>query len=76
MILKLTDNEQIFLLGLLEDIAQAEDVNKVLSVQSRILIISIIQKLGGTYFGKIKILKSRLSSMYGIMEGSDNGEIV
>ena len=68
MILKLTDNEQILLLGLLEDISQEEDVNEVLPVQSRILIISIIQKLGGTYFGKIKILKSRLSSMYGILE--------
>lgn len=68
MNLKLTENEQIFLLGLLEDIAQAENVNEILPVQSRILIISIIQKLGGTYFGKIKILKSHLSSMYGILE--------
>jgi hypothetical protein len=51
MILELTENEQITLLGLLEDISQAEDVNEVFPIQSRIAITSIIQKLGGTYFG-------------------------
>lgn len=53
MILELTENEQITLLGLLEDISQAEDINEVFPIQSRIAIKSIIQKLGGTYFGEM-----------------------
>ena len=51
MILELTENEQITLLGLLEDIAQADEVNEVFLIQQRIAIKSIIQKLGGTFFG-------------------------
>lgn len=51
MILELTENEQLTLLGLLEDISQAEDINEVFPIQARIAIKSIIQKLGGTYFG-------------------------
>ena len=72
MIIELTKNEQIMLLGLLEDIAQAENINTAFPIQARIEIISIIQKLGGTYFGKIEITKIRkdiLSSIYGILEG-------
>ena len=53
MILELTENEQITLIGLLEDISQEDDVNEVYSIQARIAIKSIIQKLGGTYFGKL-----------------------
>lgn len=73
MILELTEKEQITLLGILEDIVQAEDVNEVFPISERIAIKSIIQKLGGTYFGKIEIIKIILSSMYGIQEESDNG---
>jgi len=51
MILELTEKEQIMLLGLLEDISQAEDINEVFPIQQRIALKSIIQKLGGTYFG-------------------------
>ena len=51
MILELTENEQITLLGLLEDISQAADINEVFPIQQRIALKSIIQKLGGTYFG-------------------------
>lgn len=51
MILELTEIEKIVLLGLLEDIAQAEDVNEACPIQTRIAIKGIIQKLGGTYFG-------------------------
>lgn len=51
MILELTEIEQIVLLGLLEDISQEDDVNEVYSIQARIAIKGIIQKLGGTYFG-------------------------
>lgn len=51
MILELTEKEQITLLGLLEDIAQAEEVNDAFPIQQRIAIKSIIQKLGGTFFG-------------------------
>ena len=54
MILELTENEQITLLGLLEDISQVEDINEVFPIQARIAIKSIIQKLGGTYFGKLR----------------------
>ena len=53
MILTLTAEECSILLGLLEDISQAEDIHDVLPVQYRIAIKSIIQKLGGTYFGKL-----------------------
>lgn len=53
MILELTENEQITLIGLLEDISQEDDVNEAYSIQTRIAIKSIIQKLGGTFFGKL-----------------------
>ena len=75
MIIELTKNEKIILLGLLEDIAQAEDVNKVFPIDQRFAIVSIIQKLGGSFFGKL-ITKDQLFSMYGIQEGSDNGETI
>ena len=51
MILELTENEQITLLGLLEDISQEQDINEAFPIQARIAIKSIIQKLGGTFFG-------------------------
>lgn len=51
MILELTENEQITLIGLLEDISQEDDVNEAYPIQTRIAIKSIIQKLGGTFFG-------------------------
>ena len=66
MILELTEKEQITLLGLLEDISQADDVHKAFPLQSRIAISSIIKKLGGTFFGKIT--KDQLFNMYGSME--------
>ena len=50
-LLELTEIEKIVLLGLLEDISQEDDVNEVYSIQARIAIKSIIQKLGGTFFG-------------------------
>lgn len=53
MILELTENEQITLIGLLEDISQEDDVNEVYPIQTRIAIKGIIQKLGGTYFGNL-----------------------
>ena len=52
-LLELTEIEKIVLLGLLEDISQEDDINEVYSIQTRIAIKSIIQKLGGTYFGKM-----------------------
>lgn len=85
MILELTVYEQITLLGILEDIAQAEDVNVILSIQTRIAIKSIIQKLGGTYYGKLCLnledeyrqrVKDILSSFYGIQEDSNDGETI
>lgn len=53
MILELTTHEQIVLLGLLEDLSQADDTKEVYDLQDRIAIKSIIQKLGGTYFGNL-----------------------
>lgn len=53
MILELTENEQVVLLGFLEDKAQEEDVRDVYTIQDRIAIKNIIQKLGGTFFGKL-----------------------
>lgn len=53
MVLVLTAEEYSVLLGLLEDIAQEEDVQEAFSIQSRTAIKSIIQKLGGTYFGHL-----------------------
>ena len=53
MILMLTADEWSTLLGILEDIVQADDIHDAFPIQSRIAIESIIQKLGGTYFGKL-----------------------
>jgi len=53
MILELTEKEQVVLLGLLEDKSQEEDIRDSFPVQDRIAIKSIIQKLGGTYFGNL-----------------------
>ena len=53
VILILTEEEYSILLGLLEDISQSEDVEDVFPVQYRMALKSIIQKLGGTYFGKL-----------------------
>lgn len=53
MILELTTHEQIVLLGLLEDLSQADDTKEVYDLQNRIAIKSIIQKLGGTCFGNL-----------------------
>ena len=51
MVLELTEIEKTVLLGLLEDLSQENDVNEAYSIQARIAIKDIIQKLGGTYFG-------------------------
>ena len=53
MILELTEKEQVLLLGLLEDKAQEDDIRDSYPIQDRITIKSIIQKLGGTYFGNL-----------------------
>lgn len=53
MILELTEKEQVILLGLLEDESQEDDIKDAYPVQDRIAIKSIIQKLGGTYFGNL-----------------------
>lgn len=53
MILMLTAQEWSILLGLLEDISQEDDINEVFPIETRIAIKSIIQKLGGTFFGNL-----------------------
>lgn len=53
MVIILTAEEYSILLGLLEDISQEDDVNEVYSNQTRIVIKDIIQKLGGSYFGRL-----------------------
>lgn len=53
MILTLTEEECLILLGLLEDLCQENDIQEALSIRYRTALKSIIQKLGGTYFGKL-----------------------
>ena len=53
MILMLTAEECSILLGLLEDISQANDIQDALPIRYRTALKSIIQELGGTYFGKL-----------------------
>ena len=53
MILTLTAEEHSILLGLLEDISQANDIQDALPILYSMVLKSIIQKLGGTYFGKL-----------------------
>ena len=53
MILELTENEQISLLGVLEDLSQEDGIEEWIQFETRIAVVSIIKKLGGTYFGKL-----------------------
>ena len=53
MLLLLTADEYSVLLGLLEDTTQADDIEDAYSVKDRMIIKSIIKKLGGTYFGNL-----------------------
>jgi len=57
-LVQLTLTESMILLGLLEDIAQEDDVNEAYPIQTRIVIKDVIQKLGGTYFGKMVTCKN------------------
>lgn len=50
--MRLTNDERAILLGLLEDIAQTEDIEQQ-PIDIKETIVSVIGKLGGTYFGKL-----------------------
>ncbi len=53
MILELSEREKNLLLGLLEDLSQEDDITDVFTFEERLIIKSIIIKLGGSYFGKL-----------------------
>ena len=50
--MRLTNDERAILLGLLEDMADEEDIEQQ-PMDIKTTIVSIIGKLGGTYFGKL-----------------------
>ncbi len=50
--MRLTNDEKAILLGLLEDMADEEDIEQQ-PMDIKETIVSVIWKLGGTYFGKL-----------------------
>ena len=50
--MRLTNDEKAILLGLLEDMSDEEDIEQQ-PVDIKATIVSVIRKLGGTYFGKL-----------------------
>ena len=50
--MRLTNDERAILLGLLEDMADEEDIEQQ-PMDIKETIVSVIGKLGGTYFGKL-----------------------
>lgn len=51
--MRLTNDEKAILLGLLEDMAQEEDIEQE-PIDIKRTIVSVIRKLGGTYYGNLK----------------------
>ena len=50
--MRLTNDERAILLGLLEDMSEEEDIEQQ-PMDIKETIVSVIGKLGGTYFGKL-----------------------
>lgn len=50
--MRLTNDERAILLGLMEDMAQEDDIEQQ-PIDIKETIVSVIGKLGGTYFGKL-----------------------
>ena len=50
--MRLTNDEKAILLGLLEDMSDEEDIEQQ-PMDIKATIVSVIRKLGGTYFGKL-----------------------
>ena len=50
--MRLTNDEKAILLGLLEDMADEKDIEQQ-PMDIKETIVSVIGKLGGTYFGKL-----------------------
>ena len=50
--MRLTNDEKAILLGLLEDMADEKDIEQQ-PIDIKTTIVSVIRKLGGTYFGKL-----------------------
>ncbi len=48
--MRLTNDEKAILLGLLEDMSQKDDIEQQ-PMDIKSTIVSVIRKLGGTYFG-------------------------
>ena len=50
--MRLTNDEKAILLGIMEDLSQEDDiVDQPMDIKET--IVSVIGKLGGTYFGKL-----------------------
>ena len=50
--MRLTNDEKAILLGIMEDLSQEDDiVDQPMDIKET--IVSVIRKLGGTYFGKL-----------------------
>ena len=50
--MRLTNDEKAILLGIMEDLSQEDDiVDQPIDIKAT--IVSVIRKLGGTYFGKL-----------------------
>lgn len=50
--MRLTNDEKAILLGLLEDMSDEDDIEQQ-PMDIKETIVSVIGKLGGTYFGKL-----------------------
>ena len=50
--MRLTNDERAILLGLLEDMTEEEDIEQQ-PMDIKKTIVTVIGKLGGTYFGKL-----------------------
>jgi hypothetical protein len=50
--MRLTNDEKAILLGIMEDLSQDDDINTQ-PIDIKGTIVSVIRKLGGTYFGNL-----------------------
>ena len=65
--MRLTNDERAILLGLLEDMADEEDIEQQ-PMDIKETIVSVIGKLGGTYFGKLNDVAKNINDALNKME--------
>jgi len=58
--MRLTNDEKAILLGLLEDMSDEDDIEQQ-PMDIKETIVSVIGKLGGTYFGKLDTMKGEMA---------------